>query len=153
MFSDLRRTMTYLRSIFRPKRQPMKYKTSTKDLLVQEREAWDQLPTKLRRRAVRHLQNQISDEDKSFLLEFMKRNGNDWPFSDTTPPEQKAKIKEEYDMYLPDIFHMSGGMHTRNLLREVIADKELPGIGGEEGNWDDFYSVALELAVGYVPNE
>jgi hypothetical protein len=45
-------------------------------------------------------------------------------------------------------FHLSGGMVTRNILREVILDEELPAViypdGSASRNWDDFYTGALE---------
>lgn len=40
-------------------------------------------------------------------------------------------------------FHFAEGMMIRNLLRTIILDDALPS-----GNWDDFYSSALERAAG-----
>lgn len=40
-------------------------------------------------------------------------------------------------------WHFHGGMSVRNVLREAVADAELPS-----GNWDDFYVPVLEVALG-----
>lgn len=48
-------------------------------------------------------------------------------------------------------FHMFGGMAIRNLLRDVIKDKELPPVmygGRPMRNWDDYYIQVLEEAAG-----
>jgi hypothetical protein len=49
-------------------------------------------------------------------------------------------------------FPFGGGMAVRNMLRDIILDKELPPVkqldGSTARNWDDFYTGALDQLLG-----
>lgn len=55
-------------------------------------------------------------------------------------------------------FHMSGGMAVRNVLRDIILDKDLPPVRQASAqlgdppthaqNWDDYYTGALDQLLG-----
>jgi hypothetical protein len=95
---------------------------------------WSRLPNNLRQRAVAYLQAKCGAEFLQTVREAVEQYGlGEW---------------------LPLGWHFDQGMQIRNLLRQVIKDRELPlfpewyGPEVDEGNWDDYYVQCLEAAVG-----
>lgn len=98
---------------------------------------WDELDTALRYRVVAYLREVLPRP----LLEEVRvkriRYGNEW---------MEHMFEDQWkDNLIPYTFHYGAGMFIRNLLRNVVLDKELPS-----GNWDDFYVAAL-LSAAHFP--
>lgn len=93
------------------------------------KERWAELSPELQRKAVAYLSDKLPP---NFLTEVAAAHRE-------YGPEWVNQIGKKDDPFY--VFHMMDGMGVRNLLRDVILDKELP-----TGNWDDFYTQALEEA-------
>jgi len=86
---------------------------------------WDKVPEMIRRDCLDHLEAEVPAE----ALRSWKRNGYD-----------------------NGLFHFSGGMAVRNILRDQLLDQELPVVTedqygkpyGPSHNWDDYYTGALD---------
>lgn len=85
-----------------------------------------ELPKEILIKAVDILDKDFSDGDKKFLINLYNN----------TPPETKAQWFIGYHHY--------DGMAIRNLLRRNgLLDDQLPS-----GNWDDYYTQCMEVAIG-----
>jgi hypothetical protein len=100
--------------------------------------------THLRRQAV--FEHFITDTSEEALDRLSDRN---WK---SIVPSVRALCKEHLKREIPQaawqrwktegfdpMFHMYHGMAVRNLLRDVLLDKDLPG----DKNWDDYYMGCL----------
>lgn len=106
------------------------------------RVAWDALPPHLQDRAVAILKDATGDTP------FLKEVNGRW---------HDAQARDE-GSWLPVGWHFGQGMAIRNLLRKGteahpgIPDTLLPAardvhpLGCPEGNWDDYYIRAVEVA-------
>jgi len=95
------------------------------------------LPDELQSKAVAYLRSKLSPEALAYLRDFRAEHP-DWTGLE--------------DGIMP--FHFCTGMAVRNVLRDVIADSELPVVmydhydpPVEAQNWDDWYAWVLEEAV------
>lgn len=83
------------------------------------RDNWSKVPEEQRKKCTDHL---VACLPQSLLL-FWKTNG------------------------FPSYFHFYSGVTVRDILRQVMADDELPPISYADGpscNWDDYYTGALD---------
>jgi hypothetical protein len=90
---------------------------------------WRRLDLSTRERAVAILQEELDQHEKAMVRTVIRRDGlGHWL----------------------GLYHFGWGMSVRNLLREKgLKDSWLPpGTAGPEGNWDDYYGHAIEVAVG-----
>lgn len=130
-------------------------------------ERWQDMPPVMRKIAADTIRKAISDEDAELIRRKYAEYGHDWihHLIETTQEERDqmnallpdpADI-EEYGWPKTMSAHHGWGTAIRNLLRDPeygagILDDDLPFAPYEGGqsyqNWDDFYTQAVEAAVG-----
>lgn len=91
---------------------------------------WLELPADVRDRCIVHLKKNLDKDTLANIDKKIKEDPHEW------------WAKPETIKNIPHSFHFYQGMKIRNLLRDIVLDKELP-----TGNWDDYYIQAIEQCI------